>query len=151
MTMLADIGSIAGLWKCSLYSLAPMDTLLMIGSLLSRNLPALSAFGGAIWFLWTVYQFFLIRERESDTKQFETFHKLVKELVEPDEKTKVLYVDRQATIAFELRHFPRYHAFTLRLLKSFLAKGEKDQENLQKHALLLEELRQTIAFIEKRR
>ncbi len=85
-----------------------------------------------------VYQFFLIRERESATKQFEAFHRLVKELVEPDEKTNVLYVDRQAAIAFELRHFPRYHAFTLRRLKSFLAKVERDQENLQKHALLLE-------------
>ncbi len=123
----------------------------MIGSWLIGNLSAVSALGGAIAFLWTVYQFFLVRNRESATKEFETFHKLVKELVEPDEKTKVLYIDRQAAIAFELRHFTRYHDFTLRMLKVFIGRGEKDQENLQKHALLLEEMRQTIAFIEKRR
>lgn len=128
-----------------------MEALSMIGSWLIGNLAALSALGGAIAFLWTVYQFFLVRNRESATKQFEAFHKLIKELVEPDEKTQVLYVDRQAAIAFELRHFTRYHDFTLRLLKSFLRKCEKDQDNLQKHALLIEEIRQTIAFIEKRR
>lgn len=128
-----------------------METLSMIGSWLIGNLSALSALGGAIAFLWTVYQFFLVRNRESATKEFETFHKLVKELVEPDEKTKVLYIDRQAAIAFELRHFTRYHDFTLRMLKVFLGRCEKDQENLQKNALLLEEMRQTIAFIEKRR
>ncbi|MBS7807144.1 hypothetical protein [Variovorax sp. PCZ-1] len=141
----------AGVSGCfGLKKICCMETISTVISWIAANLPALSALGAACGFLWTIYQFLLVRGRESAAREFEVFHRLVKELVEPDEKTGVLYIDRQAAVAFELRHFSRYHEFTERLLKSFLHKCEQDQENLGKHAMLLEEMRQTIAFIEKK-
>ena len=67
--------------------------------------------------VWAIIQFVVIYARDARNREFETFHRLVKELVEPGEKSGVTYIDRQCAVVFELRHFKRYHEFTERMLK----------------------------------
>jgi hypothetical protein len=85
-------------------------------TLITQNVVALGVIGAAISFSWSVIQFILVRQKEFREKKFEAYHRLVKELVSPDPETKVLWLDRQAAVVFELRHFPRYFEYTFRLL-----------------------------------
>jgi hypothetical protein len=124
-----------------------METVSEILAVVLKAWPILAAVGGALAFFWPVYQFFAVRKRDAANREFETFHRLVRELVEPDEKTKTLYVDRQAAIIFELRHFKRYHEFTKRML-SGLREAWKDKPNGSR---LLQEIDLTISFIDNDR
>jgi len=49
----------------------------------------------------------LIQGKES--KKFEYFHKLIKELVQPDKQEGAMYIDRQAAVI--------YYSFSLRTLR----------------------------------
>jgi hypothetical protein len=84
--------------------------------LLNSSGTALGAIGASIAFIWSVFQFFSIRAREAKAREFETFHKLIKNLVEPAATGTALYVDRQFAVLYELRFFPRYYPFTRRTL-----------------------------------
>jgi len=112
----------------------------------SSNVAGLGIFGAAIAFSWSVLQFILERRRESHEKQFEAFHKLVKELVSPG-SDRTLWIDRQAAIVFELRHFPRYYEFTERMLEGLKIKWEADSEF--RWPRLLEEINLTLQYISK--
>lgn len=113
--------------------------------LLTRYGTAFSAVGAAIAFVWSVFQFFSVRAREAHTREFETFHKLIKELVEPASEGAGFYVERQCAVLFELRFFPRYFPFTLRTL---LALKRKWQVTAAAYPRILEEVDMTIRFIE---
>ncbi|MBX9849784.1 MAG: hypothetical protein K2X64_10865 [Rhodocyclaceae bacterium] len=116
-------------------------------ALLTNYGTAFSAIGAAIAFIWSVFQFFSVRAREARAREFETFHRLIKELVEPPSEGAGLYIDRQCAVLFELRFFPRYFPFTLRTL---LALQRKWQGTAAQYPRILEELDITIRFIEAR-
>jgi hypothetical protein len=116
---------------------------------LTANSIALGALGATITFIWPVYQFFSNKRREAEHRQFEVFHRLIKELVEPPGPNQPLYIDRQAAIIFELRFFPRYSEFTLRTLRTFRKKislGDHDKEPFLER--LTNEIDLTVAHIE---
>jgi len=72
---------------------------------LSSNTAALGILGAAVAFMvstWQVSQ----RRAEANERQFQAFHKVVESVVSPDPKGGLHYVDRQAAVIFELRHFP---------------------------------------------
>ena len=94
-------------------------------------------------FIWTVYQYMDKKKREQDLKEFENFHRLIKELVQPDEKD-VMYVDRQTAIIFELRHFKRYYSFSYRTLLGLKEKWGKVPDQYPR---LIEECDLTIEFL----
>ncbi|MBV9762857.1 MAG: hypothetical protein JO340_20020 [Acidobacteriaceae bacterium] len=48
-------------------------------------------------------------------RQFEIYHRLIKELVEPNDKGT--YIDRQCAVVFELRRFKNYQQLTVRILE----------------------------------
>lgn len=81
--------------------------------LLTKYGGAFSAIGAAIAFVWSVVQFFSARTREARFREFETFHKLIKEITEPQNTNNY----RQIAALFELRFYPRYYPITLRILK----------------------------------
>lgn len=116
-------------------------------ALLTKYGTAFSAIGAAIAFVWSVLQFFSVRDREARAREFETFHRLIKELVEPPPEGAGLYIDRQCAVLFELRFFPRYFPFTLRTLMSLRSKW---QGSAAQHTRILEELDITFRFIEMR-
>ena len=113
----------------------------------SARATSLVALGTAVAFVWSVWQYVDQRRRESNNRQFEAYHKLVKELVSPDPGSEVMWIQRQAAVIFELRHFPRYYEFTERLLKGLREKWRSDAEF--HWPMLLEEIDRTLEHIRK--
>lgn len=106
-----------------------------------------SAIGAALAFIFGVYKFQAERKATFFWKEFEVYHKLVKELVEPPADGGNLYVDRQAAIMYEMLNFKRYYPFTLRMLKGLHEKWVAVPNQFPR---LIDELNLTIAFIEKK-
>jgi hypothetical protein len=113
---------------------------------LSSNTAALSIFGAAVAFIWSTTQQISQRRAEAREREFQAFHKLVKDLVEPEPEIKILYVDRQAAVIFELRHFPRYYEFTQRMLQA-LRREWKDETWLR----VAQEIDLTLDYIRRKK
>ena len=92
------------------------QTMRQLFAWLSSNTATLSILGAAVAFVWSTAQQIAQREAEADEKQFQAYHELVERLVSRDQGGGPMYVDRQAAIVFELRHFHRYYDFTERML-----------------------------------
>jgi len=107
----------------------------------------LSAIGAALAFAFAVYKFRVERETTLFWKEFEVYHKLVKEFVNPNTESGPTYDDQRAAILFEMRNFKRYYPYSLRMLKGL---REKWKPKLHEPSRLLDELELTIAFIEKK-
>ena len=114
---------------------------------LTTNAAALGIIGAAVAFIWSVIQFILVRKREETHREFEIYHRLIKELVSPDPETG-LWIDRQSAVLFELRRFPRYHEHILRTLLGLREKWTSDPEF--KFKRLIEELDLTVDYIRKK-
>ena len=114
---------------------------------LSEHATELSILGAAIAFGWSVVQFMLVRQRDEQHREFDIYHRLIKELVAPDPESKTVWIDRQIAILFELRRFKRYHEVTLRILNGLREKWSNDSEFT--FPRLLEELDLTIKHISK--
>ena len=82
----------------------------------SNAAAALGIFGAAIAFIVSTTLQIFQRKAEAREREFQAFHKLVRELVSPDAADGVTWIDRQAAVVFELRHFPVYYEFTERML-----------------------------------
>lgn len=67
------------------------------------------------WIVSTVLQI-AQRKVEAEERQFHAFHKIVERVVSPERNEGLVYIDRQAAVVFELRHFPRCYGFTERML-----------------------------------
>jgi hypothetical protein len=112
---------------------------------LSSNTATLSIMGAAVAFIWSTTQQMVQRKAEAREREFQAFHKLVKELVSPDSSDKVMWLDRQAAVAFELRHFPLYYEFTERMLVSLRKKWANDPIE----ARVIEEIDHTLKHIQQ--
>ena len=108
-----------------------------MGTFSSSNLAILLS---VVALVWQSTQFFLTRSSDARNRQFEAYHRLIKELVQPSEGGNT-YVDRQCAVVFELRRFKDYRPVTIRILcglrEEWQAKG-----NL--HPRLAKELELTI-------
>ncbi len=121
-----------------------MDTILEIFKLYGGQV---SALGAAIAFIFGLYKYQSERKAAFFWKEFEVYHKLVKELVEPPTEGGALYVDRQSAIIFELRNFRRYYPYSLRML---IGLREKWGAVPNRFPRLVNELNLTIRFLERR-
>ena len=119
-----------------------MENLFLI---LTTNAVALGIIGASLTFIWSVIQFALVRKRDEEHREFEIYHRLIKELVAPDPESKVAWIDRQTAVLFELRRFKRYHEHTLRTLQGLREKWSKDPGFT--FPRLLEELDLTVEYI----
>ncbi|MDD3088702.1 MAG: hypothetical protein PHT95_02010 [Candidatus Omnitrophica bacterium] len=107
----------------------------------------ISALGAAIAFIFAVYKFQAERATIHFWKEFEAYHKLVKELVEPPSEKGVLYVDRQTAAIYELRFYKRYYPHSQRMLKGLKEKWSAVPRQFPR---LLEELDLAIEYIDKK-
>lgn len=117
-------------------------------SWLTSNATVLGFFGTAVAFAWSAVQVVLNRRTELRSQEFTHYHSLIKDLVSPDEKDRLL-VSRQAAIIFELRHFPRYYPVSIRILhdlKSDWSAKAKPGE----WKILFAEIELTTAFLQKK-
>lgn len=111
---------------------------------ISQNLPVLTALAGVFGATLAAVRYFMERSRDARWKEFETYHKMVKDLVEPEVKDGDMRVDRQCALIYEFRFFRRYYPQTLRMLKALQA-----HEGSWKHTRLQDELEAGIAAITK--
>lgn len=109
---------------------------------LFSNAPAIVALAGVGPFLWKMFEFFSSKRREFEAQEFEQYHRLVKELVQPD--SDALYTDRLIAIVFEFRQFKRYWGITERMLLHY--RQEWDRPDAER---LMQEFDRTLAFIRK--
>jgi hypothetical protein len=113
---------------------------------LSNNTAALSILGAALAFIWATSQQVLQRKQEAREREFQNYHRLVRELVSPDAQGAVMWIDRQAAVVYELRHFPRYYEFTERMLITLRQKWAQDPNMQWPH--LIEEIDLTLKHIQ---
>jgi hypothetical protein len=123
-----------------------MTWLAEIMSLLCTHGAGLGVLGAAVAFIWSVWQFFDVRRRDFKNREFETYHRLIKELVQPD-KDVGTFLDRQIAIVFELRHFDRYREVSVRMLKGLKGHWSSD---VPKNKRLLDEIDLTLGYLEGR-
>ncbi|SIN93229.1 hypothetical protein SAMN02745161_1253 [Halodesulfovibrio marinisediminis DSM 17456] len=76
-----------------------------------------SAVLAAIPLLWLAFQYILQKRQEQKNRRFETYHALIKELVEGEDSKGPLFLDRQLAVVFELRRFVEYYEPSLRILR----------------------------------
>jgi hypothetical protein len=70
---------------------------------------------------WQAWQYADQKRQELRDKRFVTYHDLIKRLVEPDQPTGTLKLDRQIAVVYELRNFPEYAEVTSRILDGLKA------------------------------
>lgn len=120
-----------------------------IWSWISINAPTLGIVIGVIPTVWAIVQFILNKRAEEKRLQFETYHKLIKQLVEREDPNQPMRLDRQIAIIFELQHFKHYFPVTLRILNG-LKNDWAEYGPVDKRLRLIEELDIAITFISKK-
>lgn len=115
---------------------------------LSSNAAGLGILGAAIAFAWSTIQQITQRKSESRERDFQAFHRLVKDLVSPEATGGVMHLDRQAAVVFELRHFPRYYDFTKRMLIGLKKAWTADSKT--QWPRLIEEIDLTLEYIQRK-
>jgi hypothetical protein len=65
---------------------------------------------------WAAFTWALQSRNDRRNKEFEIYHKLIKDLVEPADEKQPMRLDRQIAIIFELRRFTFYRPVTKRIL-----------------------------------
>jgi len=118
----------------------------LVSWLSSNVISALGIFGAAVAFMVSTWQQVSQRRAEADERQFQAFHNVVEKVVSPAPTEGMFYVDRQAAVIFELRHFPRYFDFTERMLER-LRKKWATEEQPHSH-VLIEEIDLTLKHIQ---
>jgi hypothetical protein len=106
----------------------------------------LGALTSAAVFLLKVWQFIDVRRREQRAREFDAFHRLIKELVSPDEKDGATRADRQIAAVFELRHLTRYYEVAARILVSLREQWSGQGGNIKR---LVDEMDRTLSHIRK--
>ena len=118
-----------------------------VGWLSSNAVAALSIFGAAVAFVVSTWQQVSQRRSEAAERQFQAFHDIVEKVVSPAPTEGLFYVDRQAAVVFELRHFPRYYDYTERMLARLRKKWVAEA---QPHShVLIEEIDLTLKHIQQ--
>lgn len=94
-------------------------------------------------FFLPIYRYIAQKREEQRDKRFVTYHKLIKDLVQPDSNGRIM-LDRQIATAFEFRNFPSYFDITKRILSDL----KKSWENIPENQRIVTELNLTIAYID---
>lgn len=90
-----------------------------MGDIVENIITFLNNYNGAItiiiFVMGIIWSFLKFKEYLRD-RRFGLYHKLIKELVEPENSEKLLKLDRQIAIIYELRNFPEYYEVSKRIL-----------------------------------
>ena len=97
--------------------------------------------GVTITFLFGVYKFYIRRKTELYWKEFEIYHKLLKDLVQPEVENGSVYLDRQVAIIFELKNFKRYYPISEKILRELRKKWISNNRLIEEIDLTLEHIR----------
>jgi hypothetical protein len=90
-----------------------------------------------------VIQFVVTHTNDARNRQFEAYHRLIKELVKPENGQT--HIDRQCAVVFELVRFKRYRPLTIRILRG-LQDDWKNNPNF--HPRLASEIDRALRLME---
>jgi hypothetical protein len=113
---------------------------------IQSNLNIFGFFIGVLPILGGAVQFVLIRRSENLERQFNTYHRLIKELVQPDESGSV-FLDRQIAVLFELQRFTRYRKPTTLILSGLREKWSEIPSNVLPISRLMSQLDETLSSL----
>ena len=88
---------------------------------LTDNGTALGAVLAVLPIAYAVIQFIVAKRAEAKRQRFETYHSLIKQLVERESPDQPMRLDRQVAVVYELRTFKHYYPVTLRILRGLKA------------------------------
>ena len=97
--------------------------------------------GVTIAFLFSIYKYYINRKTELYWKEFEIYHKLLKDLVQPEVENGTMYQDRQVAIVFELKNFKRYYPISEKILRELRKKWISNNRLIEEIDLTLEHIR----------
>ena len=97
--------------------------------------------GVTIAFLFSIYKYYINRKTELYWKEFEIYHKLLKDLVQPEVENGTMYQDRQVAIVFELKNFKRYYPISEKILKELRKTWKNNNRLVEEIDLTLEHIR----------
>ena len=97
--------------------------------------------GVTIAFLFSIYKYYINRKTELYWKEFEIYHKLLKDLVQPEVENGTMYQDRQVAIIFELKNFKRYYPISEKILKELRKTWINNNRLVEEIDLTLEHIR----------
>ncbi len=97
--------------------------------------------GVTIAFLFSIYKYYINRKTELYWKEFEIYHKLLKDLVQPEVENGTMYQDRQVAIVFELKNFKRYYPISEKILKELRKTWINSHRLVEEIDLTLEHIR----------
>lgn len=124
-----------------------IDDIYNIFRILAAHWQQVSATGAGAVLAFGIYKFYAERKTALYWREFEIYHKLVKELVESESQSGEIYSDRQTAILYELKNFSRYYPHSLRMLKGLREQWDKTPGRFPR---LIEELDIAIATISKK-
>ncbi len=96
---------------------------------------------------WSAWAYLSLKRRELREHRFQTYHKLIQQLVEREDPNLPMKLDRQIAVVFELRNFKEYFPVSLRILKG-VREDWQDYGPKSKRDRLLHEIDESIKFIE---
>lgn len=67
--------------------------------------------------IFSALRYINLRADELRFKKFEIYHRLIRQLVEPEPGSDAVYIDRQIATIYELRNFPEYYEVSVRILR----------------------------------
>ena len=84
-------------------------------------------------FIWNAWRYLNLHIKTLKEKRFRIYHRLIKDLVQPDNPEEFIKLDRQIAVAYELRNFPEYYDVSVRILeggKDSFAKDNRIQKEI---------------------
>jgi hypothetical protein len=94
---------------------------------LAAHQPAIAMVLAIVALLWQFVQFIITQTNDAKNRQFEAYHRLIKELVQPAENGHT-YVERQCAAVFELVRFKQYRPLTIRILSGLRDDWKNDSK-----------------------
>jgi hypothetical protein len=124
-----------------------MDIVAAVWKWLNDNAGVIGVLFVVLPLAWSAWEYLRLKRREIQQHRFQTYHKLIQQLVEREDPNHPLKLDRQIAVVFELRNFKEYFPVTLRILKGLREDWEEHSAG-DPHNRLVHEIDLSIAFIE---
>ncbi|MBB3063293.1 hypothetical protein [Microbulbifer rhizosphaerae] len=118
-------------------------------SWLGKNKDQLALLIAVVPIAWAAIQYLWAKKQEIKHRQFETYHGLIKSLVQREDPSQPMMLDRQIAIIFELRNYKSYFPVSLRILKG-LKESWTEYGPEEKRSRLQAELDESIKYIERK-
>lgn len=99
--------------------------------------------------IWGALQYLSLKRGEIRQREFENFHRLIRQLVERDDPNIPLKLDRQTAIVFELRNYKPYFDVSIRILTGLKEDWTEYGPN-NKRSRLMAEIDATISHMQSK-